>query len=224
MICTYGASLFSIFPSWRHSLLAAWPGAQGKLRRARTLNLLCLSHHPSSFVYVTVMQSSVMEASGDQGLQRPAGHADHDERGHPASAARAAIAAADQPRSRRRAGRRPAQRGAAQHAVDPPRHSRKRTRPRRPLTRSADGWHPLGPPNRDPGSADPHAVKVINVKPAGRDTGDRAQAWLRNAMLALAVLAAAAAAVSWDAQYVLVRHVKHNLAMAALEAGIPDVG
>jgi len=67
-------------------------------------------------------------------------------------------------------------------------------------------------------------VKVINVKPAGRDTGDRAQAWLRNAMLALAVLAAAAAAVSWDAQYVLVRHVKHNLAMAALEAGIPDVG
>ena len=43
-------------------------------------------------------------------------------------------------------------------------------------------------------------------------------------MLALAVLAAAAAVVSWDAQYVLVRSVKHSTVIAALEAGIPDVG
>jgi len=43
-------------------------------------------------------------------------------------------------------------------------------------------------------------------------------------MLALAVLAAGAAVVSWDAQYVLVRAVKHNPAVAALEAGIPDIG
>ena len=43
-------------------------------------------------------------------------------------------------------------------------------------------------------------------------------------MIALAVLAAAAAAVSWDAQYVLVRAVKHDTVIAALEAGIPDVG
>ena len=43
-------------------------------------------------------------------------------------------------------------------------------------------------------------------------------------MLALAVLAVAAATVSWDAQYVLVRSVKHNPAVASLEAGIPDVG
>src|SRR6266702_4619957 len=92
MICTYGASLFSIFPSWRHSLLAAWPGAQVKLRRAQTRNLLRLSYQPSSFASVTVMQGSGMEASGDQGLQRPAGHADHDERGHPAPAALAAHA------------------------------------------------------------------------------------------------------------------------------------
>jgi hypothetical protein len=55
-------------------------------------------------------------------------------------------------------------------------------------------------------------------------TGDRAQAWLRSAMFALAALAAAAAAVSWDAQYVLVRHVKHAPVIAALEAGIPDIG
>ena len=30
--------------------------------------------------------------------------------------------------------------------------------------------------------------------------------------------------MSWDAQYVMVRQVKHNPAIAALEAGIPDVG
>ena len=53
---------------------------------------------------------------------------------------------------------------------------------------------------------------------------DRALGWLRGAMLALAVLAVAAAVVSWDAQYVLVRAVKHNPAVAALEAGIPDIG
>jgi hypothetical protein len=53
---------------------------------------------------------------------------------------------------------------------------------------------------------------------------DRGRAWLRTAMAALALLAAAAAAVSWDAQYLLVRHIKHVPVIAALEAGIPDVG
>jgi len=43
-------------------------------------------------------------------------------------------------------------------------------------------------------------------------------------MLSLAVLAAAAAAVSWDAQYVMVRQAKSNSTIAALEAAIPDVG
>jgi hypothetical protein len=65
---------------------------------------------------------------------------------------------------------------------------------------------------------------VITMRPTGRDTRDRAQAWLRNAMIALAVLAAAAAAVSWEAQYILVKAVKHAKIIAALEAGIPDVG
>ncbi|MGH7733379.1 MAG: type IV secretory system conjugative DNA transfer family protein, partial [Gemmatimonadales bacterium] len=55
-------------------------------------------------------------------------------------------------------------------------------------------------------------------------TPDSGRAWLRNAMAALAVLAAAAAMVSWDAQYVMVRQVKHVPAIAALEAGIPDAG
>jgi hypothetical protein len=63
-----------------------------------------------------------------------------------------------------------------------------------------------------------------HAAPPRHATRDRAQSWLRGAMLALAVLAVAAAAVSWDAQYVLVRAVKHDTVIAALEAGIPDVG
>jgi hypothetical protein len=43
-------------------------------------------------------------------------------------------------------------------------------------------------------------------------------------MTALAVLAAAAAVVSWDAQYVMVHEVKDSPVIAALEAGIPDAG
>jgi hypothetical protein len=43
-------------------------------------------------------------------------------------------------------------------------------------------------------------------------------------MAALAVLAAAAAVVSWDAQYVMVYSARHTPAVAALEAGIPDAG
>jgi len=43
-------------------------------------------------------------------------------------------------------------------------------------------------------------------------------------MTALAVLAAAAAVVSWDAQYVMVRAARHDTVIAALEAGIPDAG
>ena len=50
------------------------------------------------------------------------------------------------------------------------------------------------------------------------------RAWLRNAMAALALLAAAAAVVSWDAQYVMVRQARHVPVIAALEAGIPDTG
>ena len=50
------------------------------------------------------------------------------------------------------------------------------------------------------------------------------RAWLRNAMAALAVLAASAAVVSWDAQYVMVGQARHVPAIAALEAGIPDTG
>ena len=46
--------------------------------------------------------------------------------------------------------------------------------------------------------------------------------WLAAAMTSLAVLAAAA--VSWDAQYVMVARAGHVPAIAALEAGFPDAG
>lgn len=87
----------------------------------------------------------------------------------------------------------------------------------------AAAWHPPAR-HKDNGRPGPRGVRVIGMLSAGRHARDRAQAWLRGAMAALAVLAAAAAAVSWDAQYVLVQAVKHDTAIAALEAGIPDAG
>jgi len=84
-------------------------------------------------------------------------------------------------------------------------------------------WQPFVKKNGHRSAAESHAMKVVNLRLVNRHP-DRGRAWLRNAVIALAVLAAAAAVVSWDAQYVLVRQVKHNPAVAALEAGIPDVG
>ena len=45
-----------------------------------------------------------------------------------------------------------------------------------------------------------------------------------SAAVAVGVLAAAAAAVSWQAQYMMVWRVKQAIWVAALEAGIPDIG
>jgi hypothetical protein len=66
-------------------------------------------------------------------------------------------------------------------------------------------------------------VPALTGGDKGRDK-DRATAWLRNAMIALAVLAAAAAAVSYQAQYQLVAALKHDQWAAAVQAAIPDVG
>jgi hypothetical protein len=66
-----------------------------------------------------------------------------------------------------------------------------------------------------PGAAD-RVVKSI--------AGDAGKAWLRNAITALGVLAAAAATVSWEAQFVMVSAVKRSAVIAAIEAGIPDAG
>jgi Protein of unknown function (DUF2637) len=51
---------------------------------------------------------------------------------------------------------------------------------------------------------------------------DRSGLWLRQAAAGLCVLAAAAAAVSFTAQYRMVEATRHLAAIAALEAAIPD--
>jgi hypothetical protein len=51
---------------------------------------------------------------------------------------------------------------------------------------------------------------------------DRSGLWLRNAAAGLCVLAAAAAAVSFTAQYRMVEATRHLVVVAALEAAIPD--
>jgi hypothetical protein len=66
-------------------------------------------------------------------------------------------------------------------------------------------------------------VSAPAAQPLRRVPGE-AGWWLRGAAVVLALLAAAAAAVSWQAQYVMVLDVKHVQAIAAIEAGIPDAG
>jgi hypothetical protein len=78
-------------------------------------------------------------------------------------------------------------------------------------------WQPAGLPC-DAASGNGAAAHPADSR---ANTG---RAWLRNAMAALAILAAAAAVVSWDAQYIMVSQVKHTPVIAALEAGVPDVG
>ena len=58
----------------------------------------------------------------------------------------------------------------------------------------------------------------------GRTGRDRPARWLTASMVALAVLAAASAVVSYAAQYRMVLAAKGVAPVAALEAGIPDVG
>jgi hypothetical protein len=87
-------------------------------------------------------------------------------------------------------------------------------------------WQPFGIPAEEyerASAGDGAHVLNLSLRRA-RDEQDRAGKWLRNAMLALAVLAAAAAAVSYQAQYVLIQAVKHTAAIAYLQAGIPDIG
>jgi hypothetical protein len=58
---------------------------------------------------------------------------------------------------------------------------------------------------------------------AAQARSDQPARWLTASMLALAVLAAAAAVVSFSAQYRMVFAAKNIVAVAALEAAIPDV-
>ena len=88
-------------------------------------------------------------------------------------------------------------------------------------------WQPFGlaetnfaaEPERDGVRAVTLSLRRPRSK-AGRS--DQATTWLRCAMLALGVLAAAAAVVSFEAQYRMVFAAKNISVVAALEAGIPD--
>ena len=85
-------------------------------------------------------------------------------------------------------------------------------------------WEPFGVTEADFAAApERDGIKVVNVAPGG---SGRAGWWLLGAAVALAVLAAAAAVVSWDAQFSMVAAVKTGAGkvVAALEAGIPDAG
>jgi len=85
-------------------------------------------------------------------------------------------------------------------------------------------WEPVRAREPDRGAAsvrDGARAAVVTPRRANPGAAGR---WLRGAAAVLALLAAAAAAVSWQAQYILVLSVKHARAIAALEAGIPDAG
>jgi hypothetical protein len=58
--------------------------------------------------------------------------------------------------------------------------------------------------------------------PSSRPAPDHSGLWLRNAAAGLCVLAAAAAAVSFTAQYRMAETARRLPAIAALEAAIPD--
>ena len=89
----------------------------------------------------------------------------------------------------------------------------------------AGRWEPFGVTEADFAAVpERDGVRVVNVKLGSSDPGRLAARWLGAAAAVLAVLAAAAAVVSWDAQYTMVRAARHVSVVAALEAGIPDVG
>ena len=65
--------------------------------------------------------------------------------------------------------------------------------------------------------------KAASTRRGWADPGqDHSGLWLRNAAAGLCVLAAAAAAVSFTAQYRMVDATRHLRVIAALEAAIPD--
>lgn len=86
-------------------------------------------------------------------------------------------------------------------------------------------WEPFGIAGEHYGEPDRRrGVRILHLRLlGGRGQEDRAGTWLRNAMIALGLLAAAAAVVSFEAQYRMVFAAKHVKVIAALEAGIPDV-
>jgi len=69
----------------------------------------------------------------------------------------------------------------------------------------------------------PITISPQNVRQP-REPRDRAGTWLRAAGISLAGLAAAAAAVSYWAQFEFIQNVKHQQVISYIQAGIPDAG
>lgn len=101
---------------------------------------------------------------------------------------------------------------------------------------SAESWQAFGIPDEAyEESADGRGQKILSIswrRPrakrkaarAARPATDPSRSWLRSALVGLGALAAAAAAVSFAAQYHLVFAAKGIPWASALEAGIPDAG
>jgi hypothetical protein len=86
-------------------------------------------------------------------------------------------------------------------------------------------WEPFGVTESDFAAVpERDGVRVVSVKLGSGDPGSLAARWLGAAAAVLALLAAGAAAVSWQAQYAMVWAVKQVSWAAAVEAGIPDAG
>src|SRR5437868_5991406 len=98
------------------------------------------------------------------------------------------------------------------------------------MTALPDNRWPAADSSREPSRSSPSRT---GIRPGTHEAGTASAAnpaivgstgrgWLRVAMAALAVLASAAAVVSWDAQFVMVQTARRMPVVAALEAGIPD--
>jgi len=86
--------------------------------------------------------------------------------------------------------------------------------------RTGDSWRPFGirPEDFDDVPASHDGTKIIHLG----GPADRSAAWLRTATIGLGVLAAAAAVVSFTAQYRMIFAARRLALIAALEAAIPD--
>jgi len=86
----------------------------------------------------------------------------------------------------------------------------------RPVNGSGEHHEPADPGRR----SEPN---VLHMTPRSSVSSGRPGGWLAVSMIALAILATAAAVVSYSAQYRMVFAAKGTASVAALEAAIPDV-
>ena len=87
---------------------------------------------------------------------------------------------------------------------------------------------PAYQPGQPPANGNGQQAPAITVRPRKvsepRELRDGAGTWLRAAGISLAGLAAAAAAVSYWAQFEFILNVKHQKIISYIQAGIPDAG